>query len=108
MWAGSPFGWIKTRPSRQVGAIGEKLVRHWCTASIQGFYSALQSVFDIHQTGHGNALSVGGYPILTGHGNALSVGGYPILTGHGNALSVGGYPILTGLTGLTEMKKSQQ
>ena len=32
MWAGSPFGWIKTRPSRQVGAIGEKLVRHWCAA----------------------------------------------------------------------------
>jgi hypothetical protein len=22
-------------------------------------------VFDIHQTGHGNALSVGGYPVLT-------------------------------------------
>ena len=36
------------------------------TVDIQGFYSALQSVFDIHQTGHGNALSVGGYPILTG------------------------------------------
>ena len=36
------------------------------TMDIQGFYSALQSVFDIHQTGHGNALSVGGYPILTG------------------------------------------
>lgn len=25
MWEGSPFGWIKRRPSRQVGAIGEKL-----------------------------------------------------------------------------------
>lgn len=32
MWDGSPFQWIKTRPSRQVGAIGEKLVRHWCVA----------------------------------------------------------------------------
>jgi len=32
MWAGSPFEWIKTRPSRQVGAIAEKLVRHWCAA----------------------------------------------------------------------------
>jgi enoyl-CoA hydratase/carnithine racemase len=35
------------------------------TLDVQGFYSALQSAFDIHQTGHGNALSVGGYPILT-------------------------------------------
>jgi len=34
------------------------------TLDIQGFYSALQSVFDIHQTGHGNAMTVGGYPIL--------------------------------------------
>jgi len=25
-WDGSPFAWIKTRPSRQVGTIGEKLV----------------------------------------------------------------------------------
>jgi len=24
-WIGSPFAWIKTRPSRQVGAIGEKI-----------------------------------------------------------------------------------
>lgn len=32
MWDGSPFQWIKTRPSRQVGAIGEKLVRYWCVA----------------------------------------------------------------------------
>jgi enoyl-CoA hydratase/carnithine racemase len=35
------------------------------TLDIQGFYAAIQSVFDIHQTGHGNALTVGGYPILT-------------------------------------------
>lgn len=31
-WEGSPFAWIKTRPSRQVGAIGEKLVAGWCAA----------------------------------------------------------------------------
>lgn len=28
-WEGSPFAWIKTRPSRQVGVIGEKLVAGW-------------------------------------------------------------------------------
>ncbi|WP_327692841.1 enoyl-CoA hydratase [Streptomyces sp. NBC_00459] len=32
---------------------------------VQGFYAAVQSVFDIHETGHGNALSVSGYPVLT-------------------------------------------
>ena len=34
------------------------------TLDVQGFYAAIQSVFDIHQTGHGNALSVSGLPIL--------------------------------------------
>lgn len=34
------------------------------TQDVQGFYAAVQSVFDVHQTGHGNALSVSGYPIL--------------------------------------------
>jgi enoyl-CoA hydratase/carnithine racemase len=34
------------------------------TLDVQGFYAAIQSVFDIHQTGHGNALSVAGLPIL--------------------------------------------
>ena len=29
-WANSPFAWIKTRPSRQVGKIGEQLVAAWC------------------------------------------------------------------------------
>ena len=31
-WEGSPFAWIKTKPSRQVGAIGEKLVAGWLAA----------------------------------------------------------------------------
>lgn len=31
-WDGSPFAWIKTRPSRQIGAIGEKLVAGWLAA----------------------------------------------------------------------------
>ncbi len=31
-WEGSAFAWIKTKPSRQVGAIGEKLVAGWLAA----------------------------------------------------------------------------
>jgi hypothetical protein len=31
-WAGSPFAWIRMRPSRQVGKIGEQLVAGWCAA----------------------------------------------------------------------------
>ena len=31
-WAGSPFAWIRQRPSRQRGAIGERLVAGWCAA----------------------------------------------------------------------------
>lgn len=30
MWDGSPFRWIKTRPSRQIGSIAEALVSGWC------------------------------------------------------------------------------
>ncbi|ADP81329.1 enoyl-CoA hydratase [Pseudofrankia inefficax] len=36
------------------------------TLDVQGFYAAIQSVFDIHQTGHGHALSESGYPVLAG------------------------------------------
>ena len=32
MWIGSPFHWIKTRPSRQIGKIGEELVADWCSS----------------------------------------------------------------------------
>jgi len=31
-WKDSPFAWIKTRPSRQIGKIGEDLVAGWCAA----------------------------------------------------------------------------
>jgi len=31
-WEGSPFAWIRSRPSRQRGAIGEQLVAGWCAA----------------------------------------------------------------------------
>lgn len=31
-WKDSPFSWIRTRPSRQVGAIGEELVTRWLEA----------------------------------------------------------------------------
>ena len=34
------------------------------TLDVIGFYAAIQSVFDIHQTGHGHALSESGLPIL--------------------------------------------
>jgi enoyl-CoA hydratase/carnithine racemase len=34
------------------------------TLDVQGFYAAVQSVFDIHQTGHGHAISESGYPVL--------------------------------------------
>ena len=34
------------------------------TLDVQGFYAAIQAVFDIHQNGHGNALSESGLPIL--------------------------------------------
>jgi hypothetical protein len=31
-WKGSPFAWIRQRPSRQRGKIGEMLVAGWCAA----------------------------------------------------------------------------
>jgi enoyl-CoA hydratase len=42
------------------------------TLDVQGFQTAIQAVFDVHQTGHGNALSVNGYPILVKLGELKS------------------------------------
>lgn len=36
------------------------------TLDVMGQYAAVQSVFDIHATGHGNAISVCGWPALVG------------------------------------------
>jgi enoyl-CoA hydratase/carnithine racemase len=36
------------------------------TLDVQGYYAALQAVFDIHHTGHGNAISISGVPVLAG------------------------------------------
>ena len=35
-----------------------------CQSARSGIAASIQSVFDIHQTGHGNALSVSGWPVL--------------------------------------------
>jgi len=32
LWRDSPFAWIRSRPSRQRGKIGEQLVAGWCAA----------------------------------------------------------------------------
>jgi len=45
-WEGSPFAWIKARPSRQVGAIGERLVAGWCATKQFDVMRALSSDYD--------------------------------------------------------------
>jgi enoyl-CoA hydratase len=36
------------------------------TLDVQGFTTALQAVFDIHQLGHGHAITETGYPVMVG------------------------------------------
>ena len=55
-WKDSPFGWIKGRPSRQVGAIGEKLVERWCAA--KGFDVAAAPNSDADRVIHGYLVEV--------------------------------------------------
>ncbi|MBE0433954.1 hypothetical protein IBX73_10890 [candidate division WOR-3 bacterium] len=51
-WAMSPFAWIKTRPSRQVGKIGEQLVAGWCAAKGLDVISCGDSEADRVIAGH--------------------------------------------------------
>lgn len=51
-WEGSPFAWIKTRPSRQRGAIGELLIERWLTAKGAKVRRSGTSDFDRAVNGH--------------------------------------------------------
>jgi enoyl-CoA hydratase len=53
------------------------------TLDVQGFYAAIQSVFDIHQTGHGHALSESGLPILMLLDGMKAEVGKPAVAGDG-------------------------
>ena len=39
-------------------------IRYKEASTCRGFFAAIQLVFNIHQPGHGNALSVSGWPVL--------------------------------------------
>ena len=54
------------------------------TLDVIGFYAAVQSVFDIHQTGHGHALSESGLPILMLLDGMKAEIGKPAPTGNGS------------------------
>ena len=45
-WSGSPFAWIRTRPSRQKGKIVEQVIAGWCAAKGLAVASSGNSGFD--------------------------------------------------------------
>lgn len=48
------------------------------TLDVQGFTTAVQAVFDVHQTGHGHAISESGWPVLVGlQGMKAEIAGKP-------------------------------
>lgn len=51
-WADSPFAWIRTRPSRQIGKIGEQLVAGWCTSKGMSVVKCRDSEADLIIEGH--------------------------------------------------------
>jgi len=56
-WAGSPFGWIRALPSRQVGKIGEQLVEGLCKAMGLDVKSSGDSEADLIIAGDGSKSS---------------------------------------------------
>lgn len=55
-WEGSPFAWIKTRSSRTVGAIGEKLVEGWSAGN--GFEVSRTGDSDADRLIHGHRVEI--------------------------------------------------
>lgn len=51
-WADSPFAWIRTCPSRQVGKIGERLVAGWCVSKGLEVIGCRDSEADLLIEGH--------------------------------------------------------
>lgn len=51
-WEGSPFAWIRRRPSRQRGAIGERLVAGWLAAKDFDIVKSPDSQADRIVNGH--------------------------------------------------------
>ena len=66
-WSGSPFAWIKSRPSRQVGAIGEQLVA--------GFFAAKD--FDVAKSPDSEAdRIIGGFRVEIKFSTLWKAGSY--------------------------------
>jgi len=67
IWKNSPFAWIKTRPSRQVGKIGEQIISAWCK----------QKGFVVSRSGNSDAdLVINGHPIEIKFSTLWETGGY--------------------------------
>jgi hypothetical protein len=55
-WRGSPFAWIRSRPSRQKGTIGEKLVAGWLAA--RGFNVSRATNSDADRVIEGKSVEI--------------------------------------------------
>jgi hypothetical protein len=65
-WAGSPFAWILSRPSRQKGAIFEQLVAGWCAA--KGVDVTRSRKLDADRVIHGYRVEIKGSTLWASRG----------------------------------------